>query len=49
MRKKILAYWSGTAGEFRKLTFKEWAIKAQANAAIINSTPVWKKLHVKHE
>lgn len=45
----IIAYWSGTAAEFRKLSFTQWLVQACANAAIINAAkPVWRKLEVKH-
>lgn len=44
----IKAFWSGTAGEFRSLSFKEWLVQACSNAAIMNATPVWRKLEVKH-
>lgn len=44
----IIAYWSGTAAEFRKLSFKEWLVQSSTNVALFNAIPKWRKLVVKH-
>lgn len=44
----ITAYWSGTAAEFRKLSFTEWLVQSCTNVAMLNALPKWRKLVVQH-
>lgn len=45
----LITYWIGTAGEFQKLSFKDWLAQSFAKMAIANASKQrWQKLEVTH-